>query len=226
MPKILEVGEIEEGLFYAVSERAPGRPLDQFSHAEMDKLMPEVVATLDAIHAIRPAGGGAGHWDTNGMGRFTSWHEAVESNLHLDDEETTSASFYDDGLAVGLRKEVHAMLKYVPADLGLIHGDYGFNNALSDGANITGVIDWDLSAYGDFLFDVAWLDFWVERQGYAETFRQHYLEKGRDVPHFDERVICYKLLIGLGSLGFFARSRQAGKYEFARQVISRITRAS
>jgi hypothetical protein len=49
--------------------------------------------------------------------------------------------------------------------------------------------------------------------------------QGRDVPHFDERITCYKLLIGLSSLGFYARSRQAEKYEFAKQVTARIHKA-
>jgi hygromycin-B 4-O-kinase len=222
VPKILEIGEIEDGLFYAVSERAPGKPLDKFTHAEMDKLMPELISTLDAIHATRPTGDGAGNWDADGTGSFNSWRESVESNLHLDDDETTAAAFYDHDLANGVREDINALLNFVPADLGLIHGDYGFNNALSDGNTITGVIDWDHSAYGDFLFDVAWLDFWVDKQGYAEAFKKHYVEQGREVSHFDERITCYKLLIGLGSLGFFARSRQAGKYEFAKQVIARI----
>ena len=42
----------------------------------------------------------------------------------------------------------------------LLHGDYGFDNVLVDQGKISGVLDWANAKYGDFLYDVAWLDFW------------------------------------------------------------------
>jgi len=224
IPKIFEIGEIESGLFFAVSERAPGKTLDKFSPPEIGALMPKIVVTLDAIHSIPPMGEGYGNWDLNGKGKSPSWHKMLEEDLHLDDDETISASFYDAALAATLRKEIESMLDVVPEERKLVHWDYGFNNTLSDGNDITGVIDWEHSGYGDPLHDVAWLDFWNDKQGFAEAIRQYYVHQDRDVPHFDERLVCYKLLIGLGSLGFFAKSRQEEKYTNTKGIISRISR--
>jgi hygromycin-B 4-O-kinase len=222
IPRITQIGEIEDELFYAISERAPGKPLDQFSHDEINSLVPEIISRLDTIHEVKPAGGGYGTWDLTGQGEFGSWREAVSANLQLDDDETKSAEFYDNSLVAGLHTEISALLKFIPEERVLLHSDYGFNNALSDGKRITGVIDWENSGYGDYMFDVAWLDFWVDSQGYAKAFEEHYAKQNRNVSHFNERLACYKLVIGLGSLGFFARSRQREKYEFVQEVIGRI----
>lgn len=224
IPKIFDIGEIQAGVFFAVSERMPGKTLDKFTHAEIDNLMPKIISTVDAIHAIAPPGKGYGTWDLNGQGKFTSWREMIKADLHQDDAETTSADFYDSALAESLRNEIMAMFDVIPEERKLIHRDYGFNNTLSDGVNITGVIDWEGSAYGDPLQDVAWLDFWHNQQGYAKAFKRYYSEQGRDMPQFNERVTCYKLLAGCGSLDFFARSRQPKKYEDTKGIVARIKR--
>src|SRR4051812_18876546 len=47
IPEIEEIGELAEGMHYAISKRAPGETLDKFSRAEIDKLMPEIFASLE-----------------------------------------------------------------------------------------------------------------------------------------------------------------------------------
>ena len=224
IPKIFEVGEIEDGLFFAISERAPGKPLDKFSKDEIDGLMPKLIAVLDAIHATEPLGEGYGNWDLSGKGGCKTWKEALIKSTQEDDEETRAAEFYDIAYHDKLRAEILPLIDNCPELRQLIHDDFGFNNALSDGTEITGVIDWEHAAYGDPIKDVAWLDFWDEKQGYAKAVRKHYEDEGRLPADFTQRLTCYKLLIGLGSLGFFARSRQAGSYEYARGIIDRIKR--
>jgi hygromycin-B 4-O-kinase len=224
IPQVFETGEIEPGLYFAVSERVPGKTLDNFSTADINGLMPDIISTLDAIHALQPIGEGYGNWDLNGKGKNSSWREMIEADLQQDDEETTSFDFYNADLAAKLRDEIRNKLGNLPEERRLIHWDYGFNNTLSDGNNITGIIDWEHSAYGDPLHDVAWLDFWADHQGFAESFKKHYAEQGQDMPRFDDRLTCYKLLIGLSSLGFFAKSRQPDKYQNAIDIVSRIKR--
>jgi len=184
--------------------------------------MPEIISTVDAIHSITPLGEGYGNWDLDGKGKSPSWRKMFEDDLHQDGEETTAAKFYNTAFTNNLRSEIEGMLDILPEERKLIHWDYGFNNTLSDGRKITGVIDWEHSAYGDPLHDVAWLDFWEDKQGYGAAFKKFYRDQGRDMPHFDERLVCYKLLIGLGSLGFYAHSRQEEKYDHAVGIINRI----
>jgi len=82
----------------------------------------------------------------------------------------------------------------------------------SDGKKITGIIDWELSKYGDFLYDVAWLSFWETEIDYAEIFFKHYQNIGVLVTNFRERLLCYRLHLGLSALKFLSDSHQKENY--------------
>lgn len=220
IPTILEIGEMEEGLQYAITARALGKTLDKFSGPEIEALMPKILHTLDTIHAISPAGEGYGQWNEHGQGKYSTWREDQIASLHQDDEETKGASFYDTKLHDELRDEAMKLADYATDERKLVHGDFGFNNVVSDGKDITGVLDWEMSMYGDSLYDIAWLDFWDTNRDYQNIFKKHYKKQGRLPINYDTRVLVCKLQIGLGSLGFFARSRQRDKYEFARNVVA------
>lgn len=225
IPEVFEVGDIEDGLYFAISKRAEGKPLDEFSGEEVQALMPEIVATVDAIHALEPIGEGYGQWGLDGKGRSKTWKDELrDHSMGEEDDETRGADFYDTARHDGLRKEITPLIELMPEERVMIHDDIGFGNTLSDGKRITGVIDWVQAGYGDPIRDVAWLDFWDEKQGFGEAFRKHYDEQGKLPDDFDQRLICYKLLIGLNSLGFFARSRQKEKYDYAISIIDRIKR--
>lgn len=222
IPEIIEIGTLDNGMAFAVSTRAEGKALSKHTTEEIKMLMPEIIKTLTAIHVLEPIGGGYGNWGLDGQGHSDSWRAELLANMSLDDEETMSADFYVDELHATLRARATELLDFCPEERRLIHNDFGFDNVISDGEKITGVIDWEHSAYGDPLKDIAWLDFWKEEQGYAATFRQYYEAKDELPDNFDERIKCYKLIIAMGALGFFARSRQQEKYEFARAVANRI----
>ncbi len=114
------------------------------------------------------------------------------------------------------------LLKFCPEDRYLVHGDYGFGNILSDGTRITAVIDWEASMYGDFLFDVAWLSFWSRKPDLESLYAEHLKSQNREVPHFAERILCYKLYIGLRTLSFFAYSNQKEKYDGLKEHVGRL----
>jgi len=225
VPEIFEVGDVADGLSFAMSERAPGRTLDKMTKEELDTIMPDIIATVDAIHAIEPLGEGYGDWNLNGVGKSKTWRDHLRNNsLGEDDEETRGAEFYDAELHQRLRAEINPLIDAMPEERKMIHDDFGFDNTLSDGVRITGVIDWEHAGYGDPIKDIAWLDFWGEKQGFADSFRKHYGEQGILPTDFDQRLTCYKLLIGVGSLGFFARSRQKDSYKTTIGIIDRIKR--
>jgi len=103
--------------------------------------------------------------------------------------------------------------KYLPEDKFLIHGDFAGNNALSDGENITGIIDWGNSAYGDYLFDIAYMQFWQDDpMHFYAGVKEQQEAWGRNVENYDERVRCYLLHIGLGAIEFWARAGLEDKY--------------
>lgn len=218
IPQTFEIGEISPGVFFSITERAQGRMLSRFSVEETNDFMPVFMKTLDAIHATKPAGGGYGWWDITGKGRFNSWAEAVRAMQSAEDDyNLAGVSFFDQALHDELKVEVNRLGAYCPDARMLLHGDFGYKNTLADDHQITGVIDWHGSMYGDPLFDISWLDFWRAEQGFAEQFREHYAAQGKDMKNYDERMKCYSLLHVVSSMAFFAKSDQQEKYNFSLQ---------
>ena len=120
------------------------------------------------------------------------------------------------GISVGL------ISQYCSEERYLLHADCGFDNVLSDGKKITGVIDWENSMYGDHLYDIAWLSFWWPEIGYEPMYLEYSKNKGTDIEHFSERILCYKLCLGLNALIFFAYSDQKDKYEYTKGVLGKL----
>ena len=67
--------------------------------------------------------------------------------------------------------------------IALVHGDLIIHNLLTDGVNLTGVIDWELALYGDPDYDLFRLFYYQEcakayhEQGIDETFEADYMDK-------------------------------------------------
>jgi hygromycin-B 4-O-kinase len=104
------------------------------------------------------------------------------------------------------------LLDFCPEERRLVHGNYGFGNLLLADGQVTAVLDWINAQYGDFLYDIAWLDFWAPAVQFGERFAAHYAAQGRAVPAYAERVRCYEYHIGLGALRFFAKAGQHPEY--------------
>ncbi|MEN9649391.1 MAG: hypothetical protein RL094_358 [Candidatus Parcubacteria bacterium] len=228
IPKVYTVGKITSDLRFCISEKVKGDILTSFSHTEVESLQPNIFAVLDSIHAtdIKHTKG-FGKWNAEGNGEFDSWKQYV---LTVDKYakgmsgvpglfETTflEKDFWDVAYA-----RLTELLPLCPEERFLVHGDYGFNNMLSDGKDITGVIDWESSMYADFLYDVAWLSFWSKSVDYQTLYLEHLQKKGKTIEHFNERILCYKLFIGLSSLSFYAYSSQKEKYEKTKSTIGNL----
>lgn len=67
--------------------------------------------------------------------------------------------------------------------LSLVHGDLIIHNLLTDGKNLTGVLDWELALFGDCDYDLFRLFYYQEcarayqEQGIDETFESDYMDK-------------------------------------------------
>lgn len=75
---------------------------------------------------------------------------------------------------------------------------------------VTGVLDWGCGMYGDFLYDLAWLCLcqpWYpawRRIDFRDEAARHYAEIGLDVPHFEERLRCCRIHVGLAAQAYMA----------------------
>lgn len=109
------------------------------------------------------------------------------------------------------------LLEHCPEERRLVHGGYDLSNVLGHEGRVTGVLDWIDARYGDFLYDIAGLDFWTPGEGYAERCRSRY---AADIPPaYDERVLCYQCYHALDALRFHARTGDRGGYGWVRDRI-------
>jgi hygromycin-B 4-O-kinase len=130
--------------------------------------------------------------------RIHGWRERLAAS-------PTGLGPFDEAL-----EQLRALVEYVPEERHLIHSDLLNYNVLVADDRLTGVLDWGCGMYGDFLYDLAWLVFWAPwyPAWHGIDFRReaarHYASIGLEVPHFEERLRCYLLHIGLGGQAYSA----------------------
>ncbi|MBI2939030.1 MAG: phosphotransferase [Chloroflexi bacterium] len=233
IPQILEIGEAFDGS-YAISARAFGDYLDALDLAQMRRVLPSLFAALDAARLVDlSASAGYGGWGADGTAPHPTWRAAL---LDVSEDRPTSRTHgWGERLAAsptgaGPFKEafgyVQALVDSCPEERHLIHSDLLNRNVLVAGDRLTAVLDWGCSLYGDFLYDLAWLSFWSPWypawQGidFRREAARHYESIGLDVPHFEERLRCYQVHIGLLAQAYNAfRGRWAELDATARRTL-------
>lgn len=226
IPKTFQIGRLNKTLYYSITEKVKGKITEHFTKDEIHKLIPQLIKTLDAIHNFDISNtNGFGEWDSNGKASDTNWKnfllELIERFGSYKNKGRREVSLEEDVVNTILAR-FKQLIDYCPNLRHLIHGDYGSDNLLSDNNKITGVIDWELSRYGDFLYDVAWLDFWETKVDYADIFKKHYKSTDVSIPNFQERILCYKFHSGLGALGFFSASGQEKSYNWTKERLLKL----
>jgi hygromycin-B 4-O-kinase len=217
IPRILEIGEAFAG-FYAISERAVGRYLDDLDDVGMRPVLPSLFAALDAARlADLSDTTGFGAWGADASAPHPTWQAAL---LDVADDPPARRThgwrqrLTTSPLGSGPFEEAFARLRalaaYAPHERSLVHGDLLNFNVLVADDRVSAVIDWGCSMYGDFLYDVAWFAFWapwypawrgIDFPGEAA---RHYESIGLDVPHFAERLRLCQLHIGLDNQAYCA----------------------
>ena len=216
IPEILEIRTAFDG-FLAVSSRAYGTFLEDRDANALQRLLPALLATLDAVRQADISNTtGFGLWrGSDGTAPFTTWHEAL---LRIATQPPSARlSGWREALAQNAEAQrvfeaafIH-MQRLVPAcpnERHLIHSDLLNFNVLVQGDRISALLDWGSSMYGDFLWDLAWLTFWQpwytawSTLDIRQAARDHYAATGLDVPNFDARLRCYEIAIGLDGLAY------------------------
>lgn len=220
IPKILEIGKITNELFYCFSEKAKGISLKHMSSKEIFETLPSIQKTLHAIHKSKiPDKSRFGGWNQKGIGEFNTWKEDMltfDSDF-LNWNEINQNTFMEESLYKYLTSKIKDLIAKCPEERFLVHGDYGFDNVLVEDNNITAIIDWNCSRYGDFLYDIGYMHFWSEVINYKEVFYKIYEEHNIEIEHYDERILCYCLRVALIALGFFSKSNQKDSYEWVKE---------
>ena len=87
-----------------------------------------------------------------------------------------------------------------------MHSDLLNFNLLIANDRVSAVLDWGSSMYGDVLWDLAWFRFWQPwyPAWQAIDFREEALHHAPEEAHFDARLRCYELCIGVDGLAYQA----------------------
>lgn len=195
IPKILKYGKFDDELYYAITLKCKGVTHDKVKNPE--SILPEIIKTIEAMRAIDVTSHyGFGLLNEDGQGQYNSWREAVTSFYNHKFPNIEVKKFID----AAVLGKMFDLLEFIPETKYLVHGDFGFDNLIIDDDKIAGILDWAESKYGDFLYDVAWLDFWSNDIKYAQAFKNYYVMHEIEIPNFDERVECYRLHVGLSGL--------------------------
>jgi len=213
---------------YAITHRVPGKILDAFSDQEYEQLVPSIIETLDHIHQTNIDNtSGFGAFDENGQGLYASWSEFLlnvaeekeAGDFYGDWHRYFEESFLERDLFDKIYAEMKALLPCCPTERQLVHADYAFSNVLAKDGKITAVLDWANAYFGDFLYDVAWLDFCKPEVDYNGRFQEFYQAQNRVVPNFEERMRCYYCYICLDGFRFCGVTNQKESYQWVRTRI-------
>jgi hygromycin-B 4-O-kinase len=234
IPAVVELGEALGG-YYAVSERAFGGYVDDLDGAQLRATLPSLFAALDAARSVDlSASAGYGGWGADGRAAFPSWRSAlldVANDRPADRthgwRERLAASPLGSGPFDEALGHLRGLLDGCPEERHLIHSDLLHYNVLVADGRVSAVLDWGCAKYGDFLYDLAWFAFWSPwypawaNVDFRDEGARHFAAIGLDVPHFEERLRCCQLHIGLDALAYNAfKGDWAALEETARRTLA------
>lgn len=196
IPEIIAIGRLADGNAFCISRRAKGRTLQDLSTGELPLVLDAVARVMAVIAKRHPAApSGFGRFDASGAAPHVSWREFLLHPVTLDWQGAKLDEDVDH-----LIELLQELAGHCPEHHALVHGDFGSNNLLTDGKDITAVIDWSEALYGDPLYDLANILFWRPWLACME-FQARWFEAHRpELLKQAARLRCNQLHIGLGQV--------------------------
>jgi hygromycin-B 4-O-kinase len=197
IPEILSVDAFGE-VSLCIARRAPGvRLRDVVDPADVSASVLDSLAAL-ALADTSPTVG-FGRFDAHGKAPHRNWQDYL---LQVSKPDFCDWSLVQDRLdRQNVDSAILAIAALAPTDpprRGLIHGDFGAANLLSDGQVITAVIDWDRALVGDVTYDQANVFFW--REAPLQAVRAFISAERVGDADWARRMLCYQLRICLQEL--------------------------
>ena len=223
MPRILAVGTCGNA-HYSIAEKAAGTPVISQAGPDIRGVLPDLVRQFTRLNQIgvEPFSG-FGWVRPSGEGSSKTWTEFLVS---LFDEEQEGfyqgwtslfeSSFLEKDVFERIYAAMMERIGHAPEERYLVHGDFHFGNMLARDQAITGIVDWEMAMYGDFMFDLAVLHLWAPKAQFPQRVREVWAEEGRSIPYFEERLLGYQLFKGLDGLRFYAKKGDKPAYDFTK----------
>ena len=221
IPRVLELGHTEHG-YFAISERMQGDFLDELDAPRMTSVMPSLLRVMEAIGRIDVSGTeGYGNWAQDRRGPQRTWQEALLRKFDRDrpgsriygwrialEQSPRGAEDFDTALGV-----LAELADRMPSERRVIHSDLLYHNVLVQGDEISAVLDWGNSMYGDHLYDVAWLLYCQPRYtawpdvDLLGALQRHWEASGPLPVDLEARLLCYQIHIGIDAQSYNAYNR-------------------
>lgn len=193
IPKIYDVGNYNDNIFYCISEKVEGEtPKEQYKRGDFSSLQIqfEMIEKIKDIEIPKEYTG----FDEFEMGRntrFNAFKEYLESMYNSKDivdwEKLKLLPFFDQGFLDYLVQKVEALVEYSDNTRELSHGDFGNDNLFIKDGKISGVIDWERTRAGDHFLDVGRVVlFCPNREVTVQVVLDFYKDKSYE--HYKERI--------------------------------------
>lgn len=220
-----------EGLRFTIARKAPGKELSALSPDEFEAALPSVFDTLLAVSSVGiEDSNGFGWFGANGQGMFQTWQDHLNQ---VRDEEPGKfygnwhtlfdTTFLGRSLFDGYFSRMARLLEGISPPRHLVHGGFGGTNVLAENGKVTAVLDWQDARFGDPLFDLAYMDFWVWDLDLVKLFERHCSTRGINHEAYRERILTYKYYIGLDSMRFFAKTGNRDAYDWVLRILDELT---
>ena len=226
---LLQVGRLGE-LHYAISHKMPGKMLQEHTPQEVKALLPHILDLIEIAHSVNIGETqGYGVFDDQGKGFHASWRASL---LKIADEEDEhgyfgrwhnlfNETFLERAFFESLYQRMKELIAFCPEERTLLLGNFSTRNLLAQDGKITAVLDLIGASYGDAVYDIVLLDFWWPPLGIREAFLAYQQQRGRELPHYTERLLCYECCHALDGLRFFAKSGNEAGYQMVHDIIQR-----
>lgn len=235
VPRMIDMGKAL-GFNYAISERHYGRFIETTSGDEGDAVCNALETILAEMRTVTTSENDAVVWHDPERFKNMTWHSWLVGGLvdnpdaHVSGWRTKLAKKPDiDNLFITCESRIHELLLVCPERRDLIHGDLLHQNVLvsNDASQVTAIFSWKCSAFGDFLYDVAWCTFWSDwHPGIAASNIWNRTMVADDLSEADLvnaslRHHCYELQIGASHLGWNAWTGNEKELDTLARVLER-----
>lgn len=210
---------------FQVIEKLPGTTLKTWLEAhpqDEDRLLEEVGMTMARLHRVKVEGFGPFDNVLARSGRLRGLHDTYEKAV-MAGMSLNCGVLSDEGLLTSGRiRDIESLFKgnaLLNADTPvLVHNDFADWNLLTDGKNITGVIDFDECVGGDPVSDIAcWSTFFEpERLG---KMLAGYRSETELLPTFEERFELLRLRYLISKMTLRIRRYRWQPTQFMREKI-------